>query len=75
MNLFHHDLQELILCTRPRDRVIFQLQDPVHLNKTMRVSHELEFIAKAFDISEEEQKEASLASFLCPESGVVLVVR
>jgi len=75
VNLLHNDLQELILCTRPQERVIFQLQDPVQLNKTLRISHELELIAQAFEINEVKQNGAPFASFLCPESGAALVVR
>lgn len=74
MSLLRGDLQLLIDCTRPLDRLVFVNNQLIRVERTLKIVHELEFFGASLYKYKEKQRGHEAASFTCPYSGPLFSV-
>lgn len=74
IQLLHNDLQILMDCTRPGERVVFSNKRTLKLTRTLRITNKLEFIGKPLSVSESCHAEEMIPSLRCPFSESALSI-
>lgn len=75
VELLGSNLEELIRCTRPSDKVFFSTQQVIRLDVTVTIPHALEFSRAPQPNIGSEESDASTTVFTCPTSGPALSVK
>lgn len=75
VGLLRNDVQSLIECTRPRDRVVFANKQMIRLPRTLEIVHKLELIGKPLGTNESSHAREMVPSLTCPYSKPALSVK
>eukprot|EP00210_Caulerpa_lentillifera_P008097 g7731.t1 len=72
--MLNSNLQQLIRCTKPHDKIIFMTQNTIHISETLIIVHDLEFVTAKNSPSIDSPREVGMTTIACPKSGPVLMV-
>lgn len=75
VKLLNNNLNELIRCTNPFDKVLFRTKEVIRPTEALEISHELEFLSISQATLESQNGDANATIFTCPKSGPVFLVK
>eukprot|EP00210_Caulerpa_lentillifera_P008073 g7709.t1 len=74
VEMLSSNLQQLIRCTKPHDKIIFMTLGTIEISETLKIVHDLEFVTVKTIPSMPSYREVDVTIIACPKSGPALLV-